>query len=258
LRGRHGADPPDPPDLRQLLLRDGGAGRIGAPPHARRRGRADRRGHRDRAAQGAAPVDPAPTDRPRAGSVPRGLGPLAAGATEKQLMQLPGPLSPATAAAASLPLVALLLAGALLACDPGARTADDPSAAGERVEAGFGMGAPALFAAPAQQAAAQELDASRRTAIVTASRRVSPSVVTVNVIRREVVRPAFFDIFMFGPVQREVTGLGSGFVLREDGLILTNEHVVRDAQQVVVTLPDGRDFEAEVLGVDEATDLALL
>ena len=66
-------------------------------------------------------------------------------------MRLPGPLSPATAAAASLPLVALLLAGALLACDPGARTAD-PSAAGERVEAGFGMGAPALFAAPAQQA----------------------------------------------------------------------------------------------------------
>src|SRR5690606_30906086 len=146
---------------------------------------------------------------------------------------------------------------ALLACDPNARAAE-PSAAGERVEAGFGAGAPALLPAATQQAAAQELDASRRTAIVTASRRVSPSVVTVNVVRREVVRPSFFDICRLGPVQREVAGLGSGFVLREDGLILTNEHVVRDAQQVVVTLPDGRDFEAEVLGVDEATDLALL
>jgi len=173
-------------------------------------------------------------------------------------MRMRRSLSPLTAAAASPPLLALLLAAALLGCDPDVRMAD-ASAADERVEAGFAMGAPPLFAATTQRAATQELDASRQTAIVTASRRVSPSVVTVNVIRREVVRPRdFFDIFMFGPVQREVAGLGSGFILREDGLILTNEHVVRGAQQVVVTLSDGRDFEAEILGVDEATDLALL
>src|SRR5690606_452872 len=190
-------------------------------------------------------------------SVPRGLGPPAAGAAEHRLMRLRRASSPLTLAAASPPLAALLLAAALLACDPNARAAE-PSAAGERVEAGFGAGAPALLPAATQQAAAQDLDASRRTAIVTASRRVSPSVVTVNVVRREVVRPSFFDIFMFGPVQREVAGLGSGFVLREDGLILTNEHVGRDAQQVGGPRPDGRDLAAEVLGVDEATDLALL
>ena len=156
-----------------------------------------------------------------------------------------------------LPLSALLLS-ALLACDPAARGADAP-AANDRVEARFGGGTPALFAATTQRTATQELESSRQTAIVTASRRVSPSVVTVNVIRSEVVRPRdFFDLF-FGPVQRrQVAGLGSGIILREDGLILTNEHVIRGAQQVVVTLSDGRDFEAEILGVDEATDLALL
>ena len=167
-------------------------------------------------------------------------------------------LSPTGSAATSLRFAALLLVAALVGCKPAARTAD-PSAAGERVEAAFGMGAPALLAATTQRTATQELETSRQTAIVTASRRVSPSVVTVNVIRREVVRPRdFFDIFLFGPVQREVAGLGSGIIVREDGLILTNEHVIRGAQQVVVTLSDGRDFEAEILGVDEATDLALL
>jgi serine protease Do len=58
--------------------------------------------------------------------------------------------------------------------------------------------------------------------------------------------------------QREVTGLGSGFIIRADGLVVTNEHVVRGAAQVVVTLPDGREFDAEVVGTDEVNDLAVL
>jgi serine protease Do len=39
-----------------------------------------------------------------------------------------------------------------------------------------------------------------------------------------------------------VAGLGSGFIIHEDGLVLTNEHVVRGASEVIVTLADGRDF----------------
>ncbi len=53
-------------------------------------------------------------------------------------------------------------------------------------------------------------------------------------------------------------GQGSGFIVSDDGLILTNAHVVRDASSVSVKLADRREFEARVLGVDPATDVALL
>ncbi len=53
-------------------------------------------------------------------------------------------------------------------------------------------------------------------------------------------------------------GQGSGFIISTDGLVLTNAHVVRDARTVSVKLADRREFEATVLGVDAATDVALL
>ena len=53
-------------------------------------------------------------------------------------------------------------------------------------------------------------------------------------------------------------GLGSGFVISQDGLILTNAHVVRDAQEVTVKLADRRELKAKVLGADPATDIAVL
>ncbi|MCO5106658.1 MAG: Do family serine endopeptidase [Burkholderiaceae bacterium] len=53
-------------------------------------------------------------------------------------------------------------------------------------------------------------------------------------------------------------GQGSGFIVSEDGLVLTNAHVVRDASSVTVKLADRREFEASVLGVDPATDVAVL
>ena len=55
-----------------------------------------------------------------------------------------------------------------------------------------------------------------------------------------------------------VRGLGSGFILSKDGLILTNAHVVRDADEVVVKLSDRREYKAKVLGSDKATDVAVL
>ena len=53
-------------------------------------------------------------------------------------------------------------------------------------------------------------------------------------------------------------GLGSGFIISEDGQIVTNHHVVAGAEKVTVKLADGRKFEAEVLGSDPMTDIALL
>ena len=55
-----------------------------------------------------------------------------------------------------------------------------------------------------------------------------------------------------------VRGEGSGFIVRADGLILTNAHVVSDADEVVVKLTDRREFRAKVLGVDKLTDVAVL
>jgi len=102
--------------------------------------------------------------------------------------------------------------------------------------------------------------ASRATAIVQAARRVAPTVVSVNITRHEQVQPrSLFESFFIPPgAEQTVQGLGSGFIIRQDGLILTNEHVVRGADQVVVTLPDGRQFQGKVLGTDDVTDLALV
>lgn len=60
------------------------------------------------------------------------------------------------------------------------------------------------------------------------------------------------------PQARPQGGLGSGFIISDEGQIVTNHHVVDGAQMVQVTLADGRKFDAEVLGSDPATDIALL
>ncbi|WP_343639108.1 DegQ family serine endoprotease [Roseateles sp.] len=57
---------------------------------------------------------------------------------------------------------------------------------------------------------------------------------------------------------REIRGQGSGFIVSNDGIILTNAHVVQDAQEVVVKLTDRREFRAKVLGSDKSTDVAVL
>lgn len=118
-----------------------------------------------------------------------------------------------------------------------------------------------LWAQTAERTALQDsVQTSRRTAIVRAAQRVAPATVSVNVIRRETVRPrSFFDQFWFGPgISREVQGLGSGFIIDRSGLVVTNEHVVRGATEIVVTLSDGRHVPAELVGLDDVTDLALL
>ena len=61
------------------------------------------------------------------------------------------------------------------------------------------------------------------------------------------------------PEERKVPrGVGSGFFISEDGYILTNNHVVSEAADIYVTLTDGREFKAKVIGTDERTDVALI
>ncbi len=61
-----------------------------------------------------------------------------------------------------------------------------------------------------------------------------------------------------GPYEQRLQGQGSGFIVSTDGTILTNAHVVENADKVTVILKDGRRLEGTVLGVDEVTDLAVV
>lgn len=61
-----------------------------------------------------------------------------------------------------------------------------------------------------------------------------------------------------GPRQRRVSSLGSGFVIDPSGIIVTNNHVIADADEIVANLADGRRLPAEVIGRDTQTDVALL
>jgi len=68
----------------------------------------------------------------------------------------------------------------------------------------------------------------------------------------------FFRRFQMPQGEQMIRGLGSGFIVKSDGVILTNAHVVTNASEVTVKLTDGREFKAKVLGVDKPTDIAVL
>src|SRR5699024_9777742 len=60
------------------------------------------------------------------------------------------------------------------------------------------------------------------------------------------------------PRPRHTMGAGSGFIISPDGYIVTNNHVVQDADKVTVIFDDGNELTAKVIGTDERTDLALI
>jgi serine protease Do len=106
---------------------------------------------------------------------------------------------------------------------------------------------------------AQTIDASRRTAITTAVERVAPSVVTVQTETVQKVPVDFFEYFMGGRTgERRNAGIGSGFVVRSDGIIVTNAHVIAGATKVSIGMRDGTSYEATVVGIDETNDLAVV
>jgi serine protease Do len=114
--------------------------------------------------------------------------------------------------------------------------------------------------------AADALSASRENAIVRATRAVAPCVVGIVVTQIQVVRSPyytddFFDFF-FGPEllprYRQVESIGSGFVIYNNGMILTNYHVVQNAAKLYVNFPDGRRIEGKIVGADERADIAVV
>ena len=109
-----------------------------------------------------------------------------------------------------------------------------------------------------------QINASRRTAITQAVQQVSPAVVSITVTEmvkggRRLGFNEFHNRFFSIPTEREVSSVGSGFIISKDGRVVTNQHVAnKNAKKVVVSLPGGSQYEAEVIGSDELADLALL
>jgi len=113
---------------------------------------------------------------------------------------------------------------------------------------------------PARVASQTSVAASRKTALVSATERVAPAVVSIHVFSHERVSARSPWDFFFVPegAERVVEGYGTGFVIRPSGIIVTNQHVVSNAQRVVVTLTDGSELDGKVLGEDPVTDIAVV
>lgn len=96
------------------------------------------------------------------------------------------------------------------------------------------------------------MDAYSR-AVITAAEKVSPSVVYIEV--QQSVRSRRGNV---PRMPQEARGSGSGFIFTPDGFILTNSHVVHGTRNIEVTISDGRKYEAELIGDDPDTDLAVI
>src|SRR5215472_1678258 len=111
-----------------------------------------------------------------------------------------------------------------------------------------------------------ELARQLNQAFVEIAEKVSTSVVVITVVQKPGVPipdddddfgslpPEFKHYFRDVPEEKSV-GQGSGIIIRPDGFILTNRHVVEDAETIEVRLRDGRSFKASVRGVDPQSDL---
>lgn len=152
----------------------------------------------------------------------------------RTLRRLPPPLAVATT-------LGLGLGGVTLAFGSGC---------GREAEAAPAAAEPSV-AASALASALDPAHYDPRQSLAPMIKAVGPAVVAVDA-RGSASLPA---ILGGEPV---VQGLGSGFVVEADGLVVTNHHVIADARSVQVRLSDGRSFAAQVVGSDPATDLALL
>jgi serine protease Do len=141
----------------------------------------------------------------------------------------------------------------------GACSTKEGGSVADTAERALAKASPSPLAAQQRAATGSALAAARHTAITDAVSRVAPAVVTVQtqVVERVPVDP--FEAFFGGRSgERTGAGLGSGFITRPDGVIVTNAHVVSGATKVSVALRDGTSYPARVLGVDETNDLAVL
>jgi len=127
--------------------------------------------------------------------------------------------------------------------------------------------APTTFLPHPTFALAHAAAADQQVTIADIAERATPSVVNVasrRTMKRE-QQPQQEEMFRFffgprggEPEEREQRGLGSGVIYSKDGLVLTNNHVIEGADEITVQTSDGTDYDAEVVGTDEKSDVAVL
>lgn len=139
-------------------------------------------------------------------------------------------------------LLALSVSTSILAAGCGA--------AGSKSTANKAETKPAVNQAEQIKQKEAKLSSARNTPIVQAAKKVGPAV--VGITNKALVRD------YFNRTQLVEQGSGSGVIYSKDGLIATNNHVVAGAQEIVVSLPDGKTYNGKVLGTDPTTDLAVV
>ena len=121
------------------------------------------------------------------------------------------------------------------------------------------------------EAGSRRVPADLSTVIVQVAKQNIPAVVHIEVIERQEVANPFFEFqndpffrhFFGNPggrrkFQRELRGLGTGMIIDRQGHILTNHHVAGGARRIEVSISDGRQFPAKLVGSDPKTDLAVV
>ena len=104
----------------------------------------------------------------------------------------------------------------------------------------------------------------RRNEVVKAIERVMPAVVNIGterIVTRDVHNGPYqnmFDEFINAQKQQKTYSLGSGFIIDKSGLVVTNAHVVNRATRIMVTLTNGKAYDANVVADDQVNDIALL
>jgi serine protease Do len=116
----------------------------------------------------------------------------------------------------------------------------------------------------------KQINDSRHNAITRAAASAGPAVVGITVIeiRRYIQRSPFYDdpfwrqlmpeLFRDRVFEQPVQSLGSGFLISSDGYLVTNDHVVGDGDEIVITLPGGERHNANLVGTDKVSDISLL
>lgn len=113
-----------------------------------------------------------------------------------------------------------------------------------------------------------KISSGRRNAITEAVSKTSPAVVGINVTEIREYADPFSQFFRNDPFfnqyfdkrtyKQEVKGLGSGFLISADGYILTNFHVAGNASKIIITMTNGKKYDAKLIGGDYVSDIALI
>jgi serine protease Do len=125
-----------------------------------------------------------------------------------------------------------------------------------------------LFLVSFSSGQSDSIGSSRQNAITRAVEMVSAAVVGINVTEIREYRDPWSNFFGNDPLfqqffgnknyQQEVKSLGSGFIISQDGYVLTNDHVAGNAKTITVTMTNGKKYQAEIIGTDPVMDVCLL